>query len=167
VAVPVYDMPGEGDSSFRDLSTTYELASAMEGRWNHWRWLPEHVTIVVPVSARMVAENHMLLGGGTSLACSIPTGDYRNDRAAIYWQLAGEIGFGWDTVESGMRLRAVTEPMNKGDKLQAAIGPFVSLDLGGGYLTADFLLNLDDPHGVFGSGGDDVWSLSLGGGVYL
>jgi hypothetical protein len=165
VAAPIYDIPAENDRHFWDISTTYELISAMEGRWNHWRWMPEHFTIVVPVSARMVAENHVLVGGGTSLACSIPTGDYKNDRADIYWQLAGEVGFRWDTVETGMRLRAVTEPVKTGDKLQVSIGPFVRLDLEGGYLKADFLLNLDSPYGVFGSGGDDVWGLFLGGGV--
>ncbi len=165
LTVPVYYIPAEDDHDHHDIVVTYALASAMEGEWNHWMWLPEHVTMVVPVEAHMVSKDHILLGGETALALSIPAGDYEDHSAELYWQIAGEIGFGWEGVETGVRLQGFTAPMHKGDKLQLSFGPFVHLELEGGHLGAELLLNLDDPYGVFGSAGDDVWGLFLGGGI--
>ena len=165
VTVPVYYVPDETDPDLYDFVVTSELASAITGRWDYWKWVPEHLTIAIPVQAFMVSEDHILLGGETALALSIPAGDFEDNSAELYWQIAGEFGFGWEAVRTGVRLQGAMAPMYKGDKLQLSFGPFVELEISGGHLGAEIRLNLDDPHGVFGAGDDDVWALFLGGGI--
>ena len=165
LSLPVYYLPAEDHPDHHDIVVTYQLASAMEGRWDHWKWVPEHLTIAIPLQAFMVSEDHILLGGETALALSIPAGDFQNNSAELYWQIAGELGFGWEAVGTGVRLQGAMAPTYQEDKLQLCFGPFLELEIEGGHLEAEIRLNLDDPHGVFGAGDDDVWGLFLGGGT--
>jgi hypothetical protein len=163
--VPVSSVPNEDDDGYLDQVAAYLAASAMRGNWNQWLWMPEHFGIVVPLGARMVSEEHMLVGGETAFYFLIPLDNYRADRSDFYIQLAGDLGFGWERIATGLRLQGVVKTTDVGDRLQSAIGPFVRYDAGGGYFTACFLVNLDEPAGIFGE--QDVWGLHLGGGAGL
>jgi hypothetical protein len=136
----------------------------MRGNWDQWLWMPEHFGIVVPLGARMVSEDHLLLGGETAFYFLSPVDDYGANRSDFYIQLAGDIGFGWRKVVTGLRLQGVITTTNAdADRLQSAIGPFVRYDMRGAFFTARFLLNLDEPAGIFGD--RDLWALYLGGGA--
>ncbi|MBN1655191.1 MAG: hypothetical protein JXA30_15590 [Deltaproteobacteria bacterium] len=141
---------------------TYRIASAMRGRWNHWLWMPEHVALVIPIGARMISEENILFGAEMGLAVLVPTGDYHDHRGDFYAQGAGLLGFGFERVETGLRLQAVLVPMIPyEDKFQSSIGPFVKLILDGGSLGANIMVNLDEDDGVFGEA--DRWGLNLNG----
>lgn len=143
---------------------TYKMAAAMRGRWSYWLWMPEHVALVIPIGARMVSEDNILFGGELALAVIAPTGDYHDYRGDFIAQGAGELGYGFKTVETGLRLQAVLIPLIPNeDKFQSAIGPFVNLNFEGGHVGANIIVNLDKDEGVFG--GADRWGLNLKGGV--
>jgi len=163
--VPISSMDQRTDpltESFEE--TTYRIASAIRGRWSYWLWMPEHIALVIPIGARMVSEGNILFGGELGLAVIAPTGDYHDHRGDFVAQGAGELGFGFETVETGIRLQAVLIPMiTNEDKFQSAIGPFVKLILDGGHVGANVMVNLDEDEGVFGK--EDRWGLNLQGGV--
>jgi hypothetical protein len=161
VTVPVSSLEMPADP-FEEM--TYQIASAMRGRWNHWLWMPEHIALVIPIGARMVSEENILFGGELGLAVVIPTGDYHDYRGDFYAQGAGEIGFGFETVETGLRLQAVLIPLIPDeDKFQSSVGPFVKLIMDGGFVGANVMVNLDAAEGVFGKA--DRWGFNLKGGV--
>jgi hypothetical protein len=164
--IPVSSLPAEGEDGYLDQLATYLTAAAMRGGWNGWLWTPEHFGMAVPLGARMVSEDHLLVGGEAAFYFLIPVDDYRADRSDFYIQVAGDLGFGWTDVATGLRLQGVVNATNADvDRLQSAIGPFVRVDAGGAFCTASFLLNLDEPAGIFGD--QDVWGLHLGGGAAL
>jgi hypothetical protein len=51
------------------------------------------------------------------------------------------------------------------DNAQVAFVPFVQSDFDGGFAYLRFLINLDEPFGVFGDGGADVWAIFIGAGA--
>ncbi len=143
---------------------TYQIASAMRGRWSYWLWMPEHVALVIPIGARMVSEDNILFGGELGLAVIAPTGDYHDHRGDFIAQGAGELGFGFETVETGLRLQAVLVPLiTNEDKFQSAVGPFIKLIFDGGHVAANVTVNLDGDQGVFSEA--DRWGLNLKGGL--
>ncbi len=161
---PISSVPDEDEDGYLDKVAAYQTASAIRGNWNHFLWMPEHFGMVLPIGAHMVSEDHILLGGEATFYYLMPIDNYNARRQDFYIQLAGDIGFGWEAVQTGLRLQGVVTTTNpEVDRLQGAIGPFVRYDLGGSHFEARFLLNLDDPNGVFGE--NDVWGLHLGGGA--
>ncbi|HKP56524.1 MAG TPA: hypothetical protein VJV78_07390 [Polyangiales bacterium] len=155
IAVPI--------ASVDDTSDLLPLATgvAMRGLWDSWLYLPETLGLVLPfqIEKRM---NALVLGGDTALGVLIPTSD-RSDESDVAIQLAGLIGGKSGPVTAGARLQVVWVPTADGDNAQVALVPFVQGDFSGGFVYLRFLLNLDEPFGVFGDGAD-VWALSIGGG---
>jgi hypothetical protein len=164
VPISSMEMSSTGTPTDPFEETTYRIASAMRGRWSYWLWMPEHVALVIPIGARMVSEDNILFGGELGLAVIAPTGDYHDHRGDFIAQGAGELGFGFETVETGLRLQAVLIPLiTNEDKFQSAIGPFVKVILDGGHVGANVMVNLDEDEGVFGEA--DRWGLNLKGGI--
>ena len=161
---PVSSVPDHDDKAYKERVDAYRTVSAIRGNWNCFLWMPEHFGMVLPIGAHMVSEDHILLGGEAAFYYLIPVDNYNARRSDFYIQLAGDMGFGFKAVQTGLRLQGVVTTTNPDvDRLQAAIGPFLRYDSGGSHFTARFLLNLDEPNGVFG--GQDVWGFHLGGGA--
>jgi hypothetical protein len=60
-------------------------------------------------------------------------------------------------------LQMVWIATSEADNAQLALVPFVQGDFDGGFVYLRFLINLDEPFGVFGDGAD-VWGIFAGGG---
>lgn len=155
VAIPIANVD--------DSSDLVPLASgvAMRGLWDSWLYLPETLGLVLPFQIEK-RVNALVVGGDTALGVLIPTGD-RADETDVAFQLAGLIGGKSGPVTAGARLQVVWVPTADGDNAQVALVPFVQGDFSDGFVYLRFLLNLDEPFGVFGDGAD-VWALSVGGG---
>lgn len=146
----------------------YAGASAMNGLWNVWQYAVDRLSLVIPGQFER-RSGHLIYGGDLGLGVLIDTGDANRD-AEVVLQLAGMIGGRIDNVSVGTRLQVVwLATQSGGDKAQLALVPFVQADFSdNGFLFARFVLNLDDPLGVFGDGVgllSKVWGLHLGGGT--
>ena len=146
-----------------DSSDLVPIASglAMRGLWDSWLYAPETLSFVFPfqIERRM---DRLVLGADTALAVLIPTSG-GTDETDLDFQLAGLIGGTTGPVSAGVRLQLVWLPTSNSDNAQVALVPFVQGDFSGGFVYLRFLINLDQPLGVFGDGAD-VWALSIGGG---
>ena len=134
---------------------------AMRGLWDSWLYLPDSFGIVLPfqIERRM---DHLILGADTAFGILIPTGDREESDAVI--QLAGLVGGSSGAVSAGARLQLVWVPTSSSDNAQVSLVPFVQGDFSEGFAYLRFLVNLDEPFGVFGDGAD-VWGLMIGGGA--
>ena len=81
-------------------------------------------------------------------------------------QAAGSIGARIEKVAAGLRPQVVFTPTGGGsDWAQVSLVPFVQGELDEfAFAYARFVLNLDEPLGVFRDSGDGVWGLHVGGG---
>jgi hypothetical protein len=146
----------------------YTGAVTMNGLWNIWQYATDRLSLVIPGQFERRSGN-FIYGGDLGLGVLIYTGDANRD-AEVALQLAGMIGGRIDNVSVGTRLQVVWLPtQSSGDKAQLALVPFVQADFSDkGFLFARFVLNLDEPFGVFGDGVGllgKVWGLYLGGGT--
>jgi hypothetical protein len=160
-------------SSADDVAGTYGmyLATATRGAWNAWWYLDRH-TIYAPGEISYRGEN-TAFGVEGALIAFIPRSDSGPgiDTAAALQIGAYIAGVSGKTSMFGLRFRnliATSSDVIGPDKLQSSLELFAEthvmkiLLLGGG-----FLLNLDKPFGVFGSGGGDIWALRVKAGIAL
>jgi hypothetical protein len=146
----------------------YAGAAAMNGLWNVWQYSVDRLSLVIPGQFER-RSGHLIYGGDFGLGVLVDTGDANRD-AEVVLQLAGMIGGRIDNVSVGTRLQVVwLATQDGGDNAQLALVPFVQADFSdNGFLFGRFVLNLDDPLGVFGDGRGllgKVWGLHLGGGT--
>jgi hypothetical protein len=151
-------------ASADDLDDILPLAmpTAMRGMWDAWLYVPEHLTLAVPFQIES-RSGGLLLGADTAAAVLIPTGDNEGADTDLSIQLAGLVGGKRDAVSGGVRLQLVWVPTSDADNAQVAFVPFVQGDFDAGFVYLRFLVNLDEPFGVFGDGAD-VWAIFAGGG---
>jgi hypothetical protein len=146
----------------------YAGASAMNGLWNIWQYSVDRLSLVIPGQFER-RSGHLIYGGDLGLGILIDTGDANRD-AEVVLQLAGMIGGRVDNVSLGTRLQVVwLATQDGGDNAQLALVPFVQADFSdNGFLFMRFVLNLDEPLGVFGDRAGllgKVWGLHIGGGT--
>jgi hypothetical protein len=146
----------------------YTGAIAMNGLWNIWQYAVDRLSLVVPGQFER-RSGHLLYGGDFGLGVLVDTGDANRD-AEVVLQFAGMIGARIDNVSLGTRLQVVwLATQDAGDNAQLALVPFVQADFSdSGFLYARFVLNLDEPLGVFGDGTgllSKVWGLHVGAGA--
>ncbi len=158
-----------GRSALNGLGTpvlAYGITSVMQGWWNIWMYLPDHLSLVVPLQLEH-RSGALVLGGELGTGFLLPTRS-GSSKVDVAFQLAGSLGGRIDNVTIGGRLQAAWIATLDGDNAQVALVPFVQADFsGGGFVYARLLLNLDDPFGVLGSNtglAAKVWALALGGG---
>lgn len=137
------------------------MGVALRGFWDSWLYVPETLSLVFPFQIER-RNNGVIFGADTALAALIPTGD--SDEANVAVQLAGLVGGTTGPVSAGIRLQLAWLPTSDGDNAQVALVPFVQGDFSAGFAYLRFLINLDEPFGVFGEGAD-VWMLAIGGGA--
>lgn len=164
---------GIDGTSADDFAGTYgmRLAMATRGAWNAWWYLDRH-TVFAPGEISYRGTN-TAFGVEGALIAFIPRSDSGPgiDTAAALQIGAYIAGVSGKTSMYGLRFRnliATSSDVIGPDKLQSSLELFAEthvmniLLLGGG-----FLLNLDKPFGVFGSGGGDIWALRIKAGVAL
>jgi hypothetical protein len=145
-----------------DQIFTVILPLYMRGLWDAWLYAPEHLSLVVPLQLES-RRGALLLGVDGAAAVMIPTSDVESDDTDLLLQLAGLIGAKKEAVSAGVRLQMAWVATADRDNAQLALVPFVQGDLDNAFVYLRILVNLDEPAGVIGDGGD-VWALYLGGG---
>lgn len=167
IAPPLAHISGSNDSLLT-AAAAYAGASAMNGLWNIWQYEVDRLSLVLPGQFER-RSGHLIYGGDFGLGVLVDTGDANRD-AEVVLQLAGMLGGRVDNVSFGTRLQVVwLATQGGGDNAQLALVPFVQADFSdNGFLFARFVLNLDEPLGVFGDGvglWSKVWGLHIGGGT--
>lgn len=150
--------------------TAMEFGLATRGAWNPW-WYTDTHAIFAPGEVSYRGENYAF-GVEGALMALIPRSDSNADTQTALQlgpYLAAVTG---KTSAIGIRWRNVITfargPLLDGDHAQSSLEAYAEtrvmklLLLGGG-----FLVNLDRPFGVFGSGGADVWALRVKAGLAL
>jgi hypothetical protein len=147
-----------------------QLAAATRGMWNAWWFLDRH-TIYAPGEVSYRGQN-TAFGVEGALIAFIPRSDAPSgvDTATALQIGAYIAGVTGKTTMFGLRFRnliAFSNDVFGRDKVQSSLEVFAEahvmkiLLLGGG-----FLVNLDEPFGVFGDG-LDIWSLRVKAGIAL
>jgi hypothetical protein len=134
----------------------------MRGLWDSWMYAPEHLGLVIPFQIESHSDG-LLIGADSAAAALIATGD-SDDESDFVLQLAGLVGGKHDTLSAGVRLQVVWISTSDDDNAQVAFAPFVQSDFDGGFGYLRFLINLDEPYGVFGDGAD-IWGIFVGAGA--
>jgi hypothetical protein len=151
--------------------TGLALGAATRGMWNAWWFLDRH-TVFAPGEVAYRGDN-TAFGVEGALIAFFPRSDSPDtvDTATALQIGAYIAGVSDKTSMFGLRFRnliAFSNDVMGSDKLQSSLELFAEthlmkiLLLGGG-----FLLNLDEPFGVFGSNGADIWALRVKAGIAL
>ena len=123
-------------------------------------WLSETLSFVGRVRAE--AGNEVVLAFDGAAIVAVPTGDDDGRDVELFLQPAGELIVRVARPTSfGARLSLQWSVTGDGDRAQLALAPFLRQDFGTSFLTAQLLMNLDEPLGfAFDEGG--VWGLFVG-----
>jgi len=168
MTIPVATISGE--SRLTDWNT-YQGAMAMRGMWRWWLWVPDSISLVIPVTWDSTIANRFLWGGEAALAATVilpkPArstvflrGEPRTADLLIPLELYA--GYRAGNFVAGGRLQAVFVATGE-TELQLSFSPYGKLELGQGFLEARFTANIDNPLGfAFDKG--RFWGIHLGGG---
>jgi hypothetical protein len=166
VALPLAHIGGN-PGPLGTSALAYAGAAGMNGLWNMWQYAVDRFTLVLPAELE-TRSGPLVLGGDFGLGVLVYTGSGSADPQAVF-QLAGMLGARIDNVTLGGKLQVVWLATQGGDNAQLALVPFVQADFsGGGFLYARFVMNLDEPLGVFGHNRGlfgKMWGLFIGAGT--
>jgi hypothetical protein len=171
MSVPVASLSGTDREAAWDA---YYGAMAMRGMWEWWLWVPDSMTLAVPVEWDSVLDGKLEWGGSVSLAATVILDkpqrtnvflreDPRTADLLIPFALYGGYRFG--NVALGSHLQNVFVASGK-TELQLSVSPYLRLTLGDGHLDARFTINVDKPMG-FAFSDRGFWGAHLGGGYGL
>lgn len=123
-------------------------------------WLSDTLSFVGRVRAE--AGNEVVLAFDGAAIVAVPTGDDDARDVELFLQPAGELIVRVARPTSfGARLSLQWAVTGDGDRAQLALAPFLRQDFGTSFLTAQLLMNLDEPLGfAFDEGG--FWGLFIG-----
>ncbi|MBN1654669.1 MAG: hypothetical protein JXA30_12935 [Deltaproteobacteria bacterium] len=166
-------LPGAVEGERNLVVETYQGAMAMRGMWNWWLWVPDSMSVALPVSWESAANTDWIFGGEVALASTVfLEGRYAYFvpvanplQALLVIPMAGKIGYRISPFILSIRLQAIWV-VNDGAVQLAAI-PAANWKFGIGFLDISFNLNLDKPYG-FGAENDrqgKLWGVQLGGGI--
>ena len=144
------------------------FALATQGLYDAWLYLENTMSVVLEADLHGSLAQGVYLGAELALPIFIVVKDLDDDadRAELGIQFALEVGFDSGVVIPGLRFQGVWIPTSGGDNFQAALAPFVRIELPGGYFHAMLLMNLDDPLG-FAFDEEGFYGVTVGGGVNL
>jgi len=180
IAIPVVSVPDgttvqdQIDAAAREINLGY--ASGARGRFGEYMWIPDFLSIIVPVGAEMHFASGLNAGGELSFVYGIYTGetlevagiDLTPENEADL-ELALDVSFEAGMVEPGLRYTLVARltAEDTENAAQMAIEPFVKAKFGPGFGRLGFLMSLDKPLGfAFGSEPDKgIWAINIGGGA--
>lgn len=161
VAPPLANLDA-GDPGDVIHGIAYTRALWIRGMWDFWLYAYDRLSLVVPVQIEGQSDA-LVAGGDFAFAFMLPTDDQVAPDNEVVVQLGGMLGGRTGKTTLGARLHLVWIPSSDGDNAQLSLIPFVQGD-GSGFIYAKVLLNLDEPLGILGDGGQDVWGLFIGGG---
>jgi hypothetical protein len=168
MTIPVAAISGEN----RDADwNTYQGAMAMRGMWRWWLWVPDSISIAIPVGWDSEVAGRWLWGGEAALASTVilpkparSTVFLRGEprTADLLIPLGLYAGYRTGDFAFGTHLHAVFVATGE-TELQLSMSPFGKLELGPGFLEARFTVNIDRPLGFAFEKGR-FWGIHLGGG---
>jgi hypothetical protein len=178
--IPLATLPKAEDAGDRIVAfRTYRGAMAMRGMMDWWLWVPDSMTIALPVSWETAASTQWIFSGEIALASTVylkhlASTVYSDEKsvqfiptdtklqALLMIPISVKGGYRIDPFIFGMRLQLVW--VANGGEVQLSAIPSTRLDLGIGYVEVNFNLNLNKPFG-FGSDEGMLWGLHLTGGI--
>lgn len=169
MTMPVATVVSETD--FETDKNTYRGAMAMRGMWKWWLWMPDSISLAVPVSWDSEVAGRWLWGGEGALAATVllprpgRTMVFLRDEprtADLLVPLELYAGYRTGKLVAGGRLQAVFVATGE-TELQLSFSPYGKLELGQGFLEARFTANIDRPLGFAFEKGR-FWGIHLGGG---
>jgi hypothetical protein len=156
----------------------YTYAQAIDGAWDAWAWLPDHIALLLPSAAiDGCVSRHLCIGGAFGLHLLFSTADEEPGVTSdtgpdAIVQLGGDVAYRSRSTRTGIWLKMVSkigedeDPSGEDDTTQLSLEPYLHFDLGDGFFRASLVINLDEPFGFAFSGDPlDVWGLHLGGGT--
>jgi hypothetical protein len=162
IALPLAQLD-QGDANAIWKAVGYSAAIGARGAWNVWWYLPDTVTLFLPVGVRYVMPQGLDLGVEAATGILIYTGSGSlGPRGSV--QIGGHVGYASSVIEAGLRLQGVRLPVDTDDNFQASMEPYVRAFLAPVYFGAGFLMNIDKPYGPFLDTGS-VWALCIEGGA--
>ncbi len=159
----------EEAATFETSRRTHDVWLATHGGWNAWRYLPERVSIAVPLSVLLDLGAVQLAFDG-ALGIGVPVLGGVGDVDA-FAQIAGEVygtaaTFDGGGLSLGARLAVAGYHLGgTGEAAQPSIEPWLRWDARPGFVTVRSVLNVGDPFGLGSPTG--VWALHVGGGFAL
>jgi hypothetical protein len=146
-----------------DFGLPLFTALATRGLQDIYLWAPDTFSLVGRLRAE--AGHELVLAFDGAAILSIPTSDDERD-VDLTLQPAGELIVRVARPTSfGVRLSLAWLATSDGDNTQLALAPFLRHDFGSSFVTAQLLMNLDEPLGfAFDEGGYWGFFLGVGGG---
>ena len=157
VTLPTSRLPGGADD-LAQAQNAFFSASASRGRYDHWLWEPEAMSLILP------AELEVNLGllevrADAAWALLIPTGGADTETLA---QLGAEGLLSLGLLSVGARAQTAWQPTaDDGEKAQVSLGPVLELGVGPLEARAMFVFNLEGPVGTSFSD-EAFWGVLLG-----
>lgn len=156
-------------------SFAFYYARGIHGAVDSWLWAPSALSFVGSVRVENVRPiaGFLLLGAQLDLALIVPVLDAHGDAQLVVQQtIFVAARFLW-WLSAGLRVSVVDEPTSgirctlpgpACDPVQAALTPYVRIDVDRAFFDLSLTMNLDTPYGfAFDTG--QVWGLRLAGGA--
>ena len=160
LALPLASLPA--NTSTQDglaARAAYGYANALHGAWDAWKYLPESISLYVPIELEL-GSTRFRYAGELAVGHGFFIGDGEVDSVTI-WQLGARVqGYVTRSLSFGARLRTVLDLSSDiEDRAQVSFEPFFAAALGHFLLGFGFVVNLTAP---YGPGGDlFVWGSRL------
>jgi hypothetical protein len=140
-------------------------AWATRGLQDAQLWLPDTLSLVGRLRAE--AGDELVLAIDAAAIAAIPTSDGDDRDVEVILQPAAELIIrAARSTAIGARLSMVWTVTGDGDDVQLALAPFLRHFFGSSFITAQLLMNLDEPLGfAFDDGGYWGFFLGFGGGL--
>jgi hypothetical protein len=146
--------------------TAYNTAAGMSGLWDLWLWAPSRGAVLLDaqLDVHMIDKTWLLLEAEPALY--IPARDLFLDvPLELVLPFAATMGPRYQAFAAGLRVQAVLLPTGEADILQLALGPWLRVAVGCGFLEASYIGNVGEP--MAGARGPGIWGVHFGGGGTL
>ena len=163
-AAPIATVKRDGAGPLQHAALNY--AAAIDGLWNEWQWATNRTAAIVRSTFELPVVDKSWLVLTLAPTVYFPAWeDFGDDSVDVVLPLALSFGARHRVVWFGARGQAVIMPMGDPDMLQLAVGPFIRVVIGSGFIEARTQANLDEP--LAGKRGPGIWGLHVGGGGAL
>lgn len=164
IALPLAQIDDSDLSALAKLQG-YAAALATRGLWNFWSYLPNALSLFLPIGVRYAERQGLDVGAEAAVFAHFHVGSGTGGDPVAGAQIGAHVGYASSDVETGVWLRGVRLPGESGDDhFQGSFEPYVRLLFDRAFVGAGFLVNIDRPAGPLLDTGS-FWGLRFEGGT--